>query len=409
MKMKFPLILDGATGTELAKAGLTNDTASELWMLEHEDAVLELQSGYAEAGSQVLYTPTFGSSPVSLAKHGLKERTAELNMRLFELTKKASAGRTLIGGDIGPGGLMPRPFGHLGFEELAESFAEQAKALDEAGVDLFAVETQMSIAEARAAFLGIRKVSDKPVFVSFTCGKDGKTLDGSDMRAALVTLQAMGAAAFGLNCSWGPEEMLPVIQSLAPYAAVPLIAKPNAGLPQFVDGQAVYDCTPEEFTAYTADFLAAGAVILGGCCGTDKTHMKALAEKVRQCGDAFALPEGDGQVYCSCEKYALAVTEDMTFIPAFSCGEDFEEVLDDAAEEEGDALRIVIDGSTDFDAFENCQYMIAKPVCFESSDAAALEKALRLYRGRAMYEGGLPEEALAPLKEKYGLIDLAGL
>ncbi len=404
MNVHYPLILDGATGTELAKAGLTADNVSELWMLDHEEEVLRLQEGYVRAGAEVIYTPTFSASPVSLEKHGLADRTRELNLRLAGISKKAAAGKALVAGDIGPGGLMPRPFGHLSFEQMVDAFACQAEALEEAGVDLFVVETQMSIAEARAAFLGVRKVSAKPVFVSFTCNQEGKTLDGCDMASALVIMQAMGAAAVGLNCSWGPEQMLPVLKRLAPYAKVPLIAKPNAGMPEFVDGKAVYRCTPEEFTSVTAEMIKAGALILGGCCGTTAEHIRACAEKVK----AFAgpLPEisAGGREYCAGQRVLLPADEALPFGERIACGSDFEEKAEEFDGEEIPVL--VLDGHTDFEAFENAQYMIDGPVCFEAEDEKLLERALRLYRGRALYRGSLSDDAAAAFSAAYGLIVL---
>ena len=171
-------------------------------------------------------------------------RTAEYNRRLAALSQEAAAGRAWVAGDIAPTGLFLAPLGEASFEELVDIYTEQAAGLEEAGVDLYAIETMMTLSDARAAVLAVRSMSDKPIFVSFTCDPTGRTLTGTDVAAALTVLQGMGVSAFGLNCSAGPAQMLPLLQRLREYARVPLLAKPNAGMPEIVDGRAVYDCPP---------------------------------------------------------------------------------------------------------------------------------------------------------------------
>ena len=230
MELRFPLILDGATGTELQKRGYTGDVCAEQWTLDHPDAIIDIQRGYVAAGSQVVYTPTFGANRRKLEESGLFNCTADYNRRLAELSAQAVQGKALRAGDMSPTGAFLSPLGDVSFEELVDIYTEQAAGLERAGVDLFVIETMMTLSDARAAVLAVRSVSDKPIFVTFTCDENGRSVSGTDITAALVVLQGMGIDAFGLNCSAGPEQMLLQLKRLREYARVPLIAKPNAGM-----------------------------------------------------------------------------------------------------------------------------------------------------------------------------------
>ena len=248
MELHFPLILDGATGTELQRRGYTGDISMEQWALAHPDCILALQRGYVDAGSRVLYTPTFGGNAVRLAAHGVTEDVAAYNRRLAALTREAAGDRALVAGDMAPTGLFLPPLGDASFQQLVDAYAQQVAGLEAAGVDLYVIETMISLSDARAAVLAVRAVTDKPIFVTFACDGNGRSISGTDITAALTVLQDMGIDAFGLNCSTGTQ-MLPQLRRLRAYARVPLIAKPSAGLPTMVDGRAVYDCSPEAFAA----------------------------------------------------------------------------------------------------------------------------------------------------------------
>ena len=208
MELRFPLILDGATGTELQKRGYTGDVCAEQWTLDHPEAIIDIQRGYVAAGSQVVYTPTFGANRRKLEESGLFNCTADYNRRLAELSAQAVQGKALRAGDMSPTGAFLAPLGDVSFEELVDIYTEQAAGLERAGVDLFVIETMMTLSDARAAVLAVRSVSDKPIFVTFTCDENGRSVSGTDITAALVVLQGMGIDAFGLNCSTGPDKML---------------------------------------------------------------------------------------------------------------------------------------------------------------------------------------------------------
>lgn len=404
MELHFPVILDGATGTELQKCGYAGETCSEQWVLEHPEAIIEIQKGYINAGSNIIYAPTFGANRVKLEEHGIFNQVRDYNLRLVALSKAAAGDRAYVAGDMAPTGKFLAPLGDMSFEELVEVYREQAAALEEAGVDLFVIETMMTVPEARAAVLAVKSVSKKPVFVSFTCDENGKTLTGTDVTAALLIMQGMGVDAFGLNCSVGPEDMLKQLRRLQPYAEVPLIAKPNAGMPEVVDGKTVYRCTPDEFTACAGAFAAAGVAIFGGCCGTHAGHIKALADAVKRVQIQFPDPAPKTLLPLATEKVPALLPADVRCGTVLECTETLGDDLE-TAEENGDAVTAIrISTEEQLDAFADYQYAITQPLCILTEDAHILEQALRLYQGRAMYEGSLPKEVLRILGKKYGLI-----
>ena len=403
MELTFPLILDGATGTELQKRGYTGEECAESWILKHPEAILEIQRGYVAAGSRVIYAPTFGANRVKLEQHGIFGQVEEYNKALVNLSRKAAGDKAWVAGDMAPTGLLLYPLGTASFEELLEVYTEQAAALENAGVDLFVIETMMTLAEARAALLAVKSVSRKPVFVFFTCDEQGRTLTGSDVMAALQVMQGMGADAFGLNCSVGPEEMLVQLKRLHEIARVPLIAKANAGIPEIVEGEPVYDCPPERFTGCMKGMAQAGVSIFGGCCGTNSGHVAAMAEAARDLKPCAPAPEHSGLLPCATEKEVFFLDPAAEHGAVLSCDEQLEDRLAEE-QEEAEMVAVAIRSREELAAFADCQFMIAKPLCIVCDDAALLEEALRLYQGRALYEGGLSEDELLPMCRKFGLI-----
>lgn len=271
---KYPVILDGATGTELIKKGYSGKGSSEQWTLEHPEAIIEIQRDYISAGSQIVYSPTFGANRAKMTLAGLQDRVEEYNRRLVELSKEAVSGKALVAGDMSPTGLFIS--NSVSFDELYNIYLEQASFLKQAGVDLFVIETMVSLDDAAAALKSVKAVCDLPVMVSVTCDENGRMLCGADVTAALVKMQGMGADIFGLNCSAGPAEMLSQIKRLSDFSRVPLLAKPNAGMPQMTDKGPVYDIDPLEFASYAPEMAEYGVKVFGGCCGTDARHIKTL-------------------------------------------------------------------------------------------------------------------------------------
>ena len=408
--LSLPILSDGATGTQLYKRGMPKGVCTETWILEHPDVLIDIQRAYVEAGSNVLMAPTFGANRASLSHHGIADKVTEYNKALVALSRQAADGRALVAADLSPTGLFIPPFGDTEFEELVDIYTEQAKACEQAGVDLFVIETTMTMPEARAAVLAVKSVSDKPIWVTFTVDENGRTLSGTDAQAAMIVMQGMGVSAFGLNCSSGPEAMLEQLQRLTPYATVPLIAKPNAGLPQTVDGKTVYNCPPEEFVAHVRAMAAAGVRIFGGCCGTTAEHIAALKHAVSKVNfDALPAPERDPDTFpCASEKEARFLTVDVDIGDAIECTPDLmEDILD--AEDEGDgALKIAIYELDDLDIFAENQYVIKDALCIETDVPELLEGALRIYQGRAIWDGTceMDDRFLQEMSLKYGLIVL---
>jgi 5-methyltetrahydrofolate--homocysteine methyltransferase len=270
------LILDGAMGTELHKRGLPSGACPEAWCLAHPEAVAEIHVAYREAGADIVFTSTFGANRLKMGQFGLTN-VREANRALAEIAVRA-AGGGLVAGDIGPTGHFVEPFGDLPFEDAVALFREQAQGLLEGGVDLFVIETMMDIQEARAALIAVREISDLFCMVTMTYEKHGRTLNGTDPVSALVTLQSLGADAVGCNCSSGPEGLLGLIAAMKPHAIVPLAAKPNAGLPKLVGDATVFDLDAAGFAGFGGPLAAAGANLLGGCCGTTPSHIRALRD-----------------------------------------------------------------------------------------------------------------------------------
>lgn len=277
------IVADGAMGTMLQAAGLPAGTSPEAWLLDNPDAVMGVHRAYVEAGAELILTCTFGGNGIRLKRSGLAERVAEVNHRAVEIARRAAAGQAYVAGDIGPLGELLAPLGKLTYEEAVAIFAEQAQALVEAGVDVLYIETMADLNEARAAVEGARRADESiPVTVTLSFDTRGRTNMGVRPEQAAETLLALGVAAVGANCGHSLEMTLEALEKMhacAPQAA--LIAKPNAGLPRMVGRQEVYDATPEAMADYALKYVAAGARIVGGCCGSTPEHIRAIARALR--------------------------------------------------------------------------------------------------------------------------------
>jgi len=206
------LLCDGATGSLLQKAGMPAGVCPEQWILEHPEAILKIQRDYVAAGSDIIYAPTFGCNRIKLKEYGLEEKVVSMNRELTALAKQAADGKAFVAGDMTMTGESLAPLGTLTLEELIDVYKEQAAALYEAGVDLFVVETMMSLPESRAAVIAIQETCDLPIMVTMTFAEDGKTLYGTTPEAAAVVLESLGASVIGVNCSTGPLEMTEVVR-----------------------------------------------------------------------------------------------------------------------------------------------------------------------------------------------------
>jgi len=276
------LVADGATGTMLQAAGLQAGLAPEHWVLERPEAIIALHRAYAEAGSDYVMTSTFGGNRYRLATRGLADRLVEINRRAVELARQGVAGRALVLASMGPTGELMAPMGLLSHREVADAFAEQAAALMEAGVDGFVIETMADLNEARAAIEGVRRVSDGPLFCSFSFDTHGRTMMGLRPGEAAAAIWSLGVDAVGGNCGADLDDMVAAVAAMR--EAVPeavILAKPNAGLPRMVGDRVIYDVTPERMASYARRFVELGAQIVGGCCGSTPAHIAAIVSAVR--------------------------------------------------------------------------------------------------------------------------------
>ena len=270
-------LMDGATGSNLMKAGMPRGVCTEQWVLEHPDAILALQSAYKAAGSDMVYAPTFCANRIALSGYGLQDDVSRMNRELVALSKKAVGSGVLVAGDMTTTGKPADPEDSDGYQQLLDAYREQAEALISGGADLIGVETMMGVNECVAAIEAIRSLGDIAVICTLSVQSDGKCyFDGSVFEASEI-LEALGADAIGVNCSTGPDQLESVIRTLKNTCTLPIIAKPNAGMPKISDsGEAVYSMESGEFAQHMERLVEAGASLIGGCCGTTPEFIEAL-------------------------------------------------------------------------------------------------------------------------------------
>lgn len=429
LKQKI-IVLDGATGTNLQKAGMPTGVCPEKWILEHPDVLVNLQVDYINAGSNIILAPTFSGNRIKLEEYGLERELEVINQKLVALSKKAvekTGYRAYVAGDLTMTGRQLYPIGKLTLEELIDVYKEQIAALVKAGVDLLVVETMMSLAEARAALLAAKEICDLPVIVSMTYNEDGRTLFGTNPETAVTVLQSLGADAIGINCSTGPNEMIPLVEKMKQYANVPILAKPNAGMPELIDGETLYAMTPEEFAEYGRRLVEAGAGMIGGCCGTTPEHIKTLAQTVRLL-DIPEVNEEKKRLLAS-ERQMLEIDLNGNFLVV---GErinptgkkklqaelregslDLVVQMAEEQEENGASILDINVGMNGIDEDKMMQKVIYEvtntvnlPLCIDSSHVDIIEHALRIYPGRALINSISLEkekfEKLLPIAKKYG-------
>ena len=379
-------------------------------------------------GTDILFAPTFTASRIKLKEYGLEDHLEEMNRKLVALSKEAAKGtNALVAGDLTMTGEQLYPLGDLMFEDLVDVYKEQAKIIAEAGADLFVVETMMSLQECRAAVLAIREVCDLPVMVSLTYNEDGRTLYGTDPVTAVVVMQSLGADAVGMNCSTGPEAMLEPIAKMAEYAAIPLLAKPNAGMPELIDGQTVFNVEPEEFAEVGKKLVEEGAAIIGGCCGTTPEHIRALKEAVK--GIPVKAPLQTKRRMLTSERKSVEITLDGRFMVIgerinptgkkklqAELKEGSLNLVRTMALEQEENGASILDINMGMNGIDEKEMMLRTiyevtstvdcPLCIDSSHVDIIEAALRIYPGRALINSISLEkekfEKLLPIAKKYG-------
>lgn len=423
------ILLDGATGTNLMKAGMPVGVCPEEWILNNRDIMLQLQKEYVNAGSDIIYAPTFTANRIKLAEYGLEQKQKQMIDALVAISKEAAGEKALVAGDITMTGRQLVPIGDLQLEELIDVYKEQILYMVEAGVDVLVVETMMSLAETRAALIAAKEVCDLPVLITLTFEENGRTLFGTDAKTAAIVLDKLGAAAIGLNCSTGPSKMAEIVEEMAQVTNLPLIAKPNAGLPQVdADGNTVYTMTAEAFAEEMRILVEKGASILGGCCGTTPEHISALSKiiegrvlqrNLRTSGIRHLTSERE-TVSFGLDGNFLIVGERINPTGKKALQEELRQgnidrVLQFAEEQEKDGAAVldVNMGMSGIDEKEmmlrvinELQLVTNLPLSLDSSHIDVLEAALRRYPGRALVNSVSYEkekfDKLLPLVKKYG-------
>lgn len=410
-----PVILDGATGTQMQSAGMPAGVCPEIWVLDHPDVLCRLQEAYMLAGASIVYAFTFGASRIKLAGHiendgqvaQLNERLAALSIQTRDAFIHSHPGQTvLIAGDLAPTGQFLQPAGDLGFDDLVGIYQQQVAGQIAAGVDLFVVETMMDLAQTRAALLAVRQACDLPVMVSLTVAENGRTLAGNTPQAALLTLAALGADAFGLNCSFGPEKLSDLILPLLAVSPIPLLIKPNAGLPQLIGGKTVFPMDAAAFASAMKPLAEAGIALLGGCCGTGPAHIAALANAISASGLQRAginSPPDCGRWICSSRD--CIEWDSQADLPVIPAG-DLDELVDlamDCMDEQPPAVILDFSSLAHDQAgrlpglLQELQLMLTAPLIFRCDQPDVLSILLRYYHGRAGVQTSLPVVACGAL------------
>ena len=424
---KGPIILDGATGSNLMAKGMPMGVCPEDWIYHHKEAIVSLQKAYVEAGTQILYAPTFTANRIKLAEYDMEDRLEELNRAMVRYSREAAGDRAFVAGDLTMTGRQLYPVGDLMFEDLVDVYKEQVRAILKEGVDLFVIETMMSLQECRAALLAGKETCDLPVMISLTYNEDGRTLYGTSPEIAMVVLEHMGADIVGVNCSTGPLAMIPLVKAMLPYADIPIMVKPNAGMPELENGETVYKMTPEEFADACEQLVDAGASVVGGCCGTRPDHIKALADRMR--GKKVEPIQKKNRPVLTSERGFVEVTLDGGFKVV---GERINPTGKKALQEElrsgsmqmvrqfardqeiaGAAILDVNMGTngidekaTMLDAIYEVISTVDLPLSIDTSYVDVMEAALRIYPGRALINSISCEaekmKELLPIAKKYG-------
>lgn len=429
--------LDGATGSNLMKRGMPGGVCPEKWILEHPDIFMGLHREYVEAGSNMIYAPTFTANRIKLKEYHLEGEIERINHELVALSKKAAGDKAFVAGDITMTGRQLIPMGDMDFEELIGVYKEQIKLICEAGADLLVVETMMCLQETRAALIAAKEVCTLPVMATLTFESDGRTLYGTDGISAAVTLEKLGACAVGANCSTGPDKMVELIQSISKVVSIPVIAKPNAGMPGLnAEGETVYDMDADTFALEMKKLVDAGARILGGCCGTAPEYIEKLVKATKdirpvepaEIGTKSQAEKSDIR-YLSSERKTVAFGLDSPFMVV---GErinptgkkklqaqlkegNLDLALSFAQEQEecGAALLDINVGMSGIDEKEMMLKVLDEvtvatnlPLAIDSSHVDVIEAALRRYPGRALINSISAEskkmEPLLTLAKKYG-------
>ena len=396
----------------------------EIWNVDHADEVKKVYQAYKDAGADVIQTNTFQGNRLKLEEYSLGERTFELNFSSVKLAKEVMGSDGFVAASIGPIGKLFEPSGELTFDLAYAAFYEQVKAVAAGGADLINFETFTDLAEMRAALIAAKDAAKLPVICSVSFEANGRTLMGQDPYTVAVVLKSLGADMIGTNCSLGPEHLLDVIRKMSEAGGIPLCVKPNAGLPEVVNGEVIYKESPEKFAELSKKFAGYGVRLVGGCCGTTPEFIKAICESIKGIAPAELLKKCEQLITSSVKTLVIegadaietgeinASRDPMLLEELQKNNMDF--IIDKAIDlscNGHDAVYISVDkaaGSSDLLAqvVNEAQGFIKEPFIIETADSSALEKALRIYKGKAgvVVSGYHTDtlESLLKVSKKYG-------
>ncbi len=401
--IQMPILLDGGIGTGLTEYGYDKDTPLVKFAVENPDAVIALQQGYLDSGAKIIRTATFGANSAILSGFGLQEETSALNEQAAKITYDAFHEKAIIAGCISTSGLYIEPYGESTFTELMSVYREQVKALSPY-CDMFSIENVPAIWNMRAAVLACKK-ENKPIMVTMCVDEDGDTDVGTNVLSTLIILQELGISAFGIS-STAADITADLIKKIAPYAKIPLIAKPSA---EYVDEDGnKHRLSPKEFADNLRLCIENGAIIIGGSNYSDNACQQAIADMLS--AEEYTMPEIEKQdmsLVFADENQVFFLEPDTTeFSPAIECAPDMTEEITDICDENYDILTVQINSPDDAIDFAKNMHMSTLPVSFLSDDEISLKMALMLYQGRAIVDGKslIDEDRLQEIAHKYGAV-----
>jgi len=389
------LLYDGSKGVMLQRRGLKGNEASESWNISKPDEVKNLYNLYKQAGSDVIQTNTFPGNRITLEKHSLGDKTYQVNFEGVKLAKEVAEDNTYVAASVGPTGMILEPAGDLSFDKAYSVFKEQLRAIEDAGADIVNFETFTDLNELRAAILAAKETTSLTVIASVTFNDNSRTLSGNSAEVCALVCESLGVAVVGANCSGGPDSLLEPIKKMYSVASIPLSVKANAGMPELLNGEAVYKQKPEQFSSYTKEFVENGVRLIGGCCGTTPEFISAVKKEldVIKAPDlaiksSFSIASAFNHLVLSKEKeYAVQelLLKENNVATMLKNG-DYYNLLRDYRSANMDYLLIDF-GNMDetFDVWgfiSNISYLIKKPLIIKSESAEILDKFLRYYPGR---------------------------
>ena len=431
-------MFDGAMGTQLHDLGVVDRLCPEYANISHPELVSQIHKFYVEAGADIIETNTFGANSIKLANFAMADQVEKIVTAAVRAARTAAGKETLLAGAVGPTGKLIEPLGESSFDEVASCYEEQIRVLADVGVDYILIETILDIQEMRAAVLAAKAVCNIPIIAQLTFEDNGRTVTGTDVETAAAILGPLGVSVIGMNCSFGPEQLLPLVAKLSRATTLPISVQPNAGLPTLVNGKTVFPLLPEAMALWVPRLVAAGASFLGGCCGTTPEHIKMMKQALLKCSIAprIALPKGvrlasrSSVLWLGAGHKTALIGERINPTGRKVLAQELKDgslimLKNDALEqvEQGAAMLDVNIGVPGLDQQQLMGQVVTElsslvdvPFSIDSTQPAVIEAGLRYFPGRALINsvnGDQPlQEEIFRLAKKYGaaviVLPLAG-